>query len=118
MKIDSKPVAVNATLQWPLNQVDDDKMRPLLCLQFPYQLFLFLQVLTSLPNKMLLNSEGLQLYLLDSMHFFFHAIMMAGFWALCGNATRISTCVLNKKLHTFKNKALLKRCLRDFEISV
>lgn len=118
MKIDSKPVAVNETLQWALNQADDDEMRLLLCLQFPYWLLLFLQDLSSLPNKMPLNSEGLQLYLLDSMYFFFHAIITAGFWVSCGNATRINMCVLNKKLDTFKNKTFLKRCLSDFEISV
>lgn len=115
LKIDSKPVAVSETLQWALNQADDEETRLLLHLQFPYWLF-FLQHLSSLPNKMPLNSEGLQLYF--NALFFSHATMMAGFRVLCGNTTRICICVLNKKLDTFKSKTFLKRYLRDVEISV
>lgn len=36
MKIEPKPVAVSETLQQALNQADDEEMRLLLCLQFPY----------------------------------------------------------------------------------
>lgn len=109
LKIDSKPVAASETLQWALNQADDEETRLLLHLQFPYWLF-FLQHLSSLPNKMPLNSEGLQLYLLDLMHYFFPRLQ---WWLVSESsvATLLGSalCVLNKKLDTFKSKTCLKK---------